>query len=148
MMARMTAHRPAPALARFLPTLLALLLAPLVPAQAQPAKPSLPAASAAVAPASAEPATSALNAELFYQLLVGEMALRLDDPGAAFQMLLDAARRSNDPAVYQRAVEVALQARAGESALQAARAWKQAHPQSREATRFVLQILLALNRVA
>ena len=71
------------------------------------------------------------------------MAARMDDPGGGFQMMLDAARRSNDSAVYQRAVEIALQARAGESALQAARAWRQAKPDSREANRFVLQILLA-----
>lgn len=129
---------------------LACLLAPAPGVLAQsPSAPARSAASAAKAPAPAEaPRASALTAELFYQLLVGEMAARSNEPGLAFQTLLDAARRSNDPAVYQRAVEVALQARAGESALQAARTWKQAHPQSREATRFVLQILLALNRVA
>jgi tetratricopeptide (TPR) repeat protein len=44
-------------------------------------------------------------------------------------------------------VEIAFQARAGDSALQAARAWREAFPQSREANRYVLQILVALNRV-
>jgi tetratricopeptide (TPR) repeat protein len=44
-------------------------------------------------------------------------------------------------------VEVALQARSGEAALSAAQAWAQALPESAEAHRFVLQILLALNRV-
>ena len=38
-------------------------------------------------------------------------------------------------------------ARAGENALQVARSWRQAHPRSAEASRYVLQILLALNRV-
>ena len=61
--------------------------------------------------------------------------------------MLDAARKTNDPALYQRAVEIAFQARSGDAALQAARAWKQAYPQSREANRYVLQILVALNRV-
>lgn len=91
---------------------------------------------------------SALDAELFYQLLLGELSARGAEPGSGFSLLLDAARKTNDPALYQRAVEVAFQSRAGEAALQAARAWKQAHPASREANRFVLQILLALNRVA
>lgn len=91
---------------------------------------------------------SALDAELFYQLLLGELSARGAEPGSGFSLLLDAARKTNDPALYQRAVEVAFQSRAGEAALQAARAWKQAHPTSREANRFVLQILLALNRVA
>jgi transcription elongation GreA/GreB family factor len=42
---------------------------------------------------------------------------------------------------------VALEARSGDAALSAARAWAQDLPQSAEAQRFVLQILLALNRV-
>jgi tetratricopeptide (TPR) repeat protein len=45
-------------------------------------------------------------------------------------------------------VDIALQSRSGDAALEAANAWRQAHPQSREANRHVLQILLALNRVA
>ena len=44
-------------------------------------------------------------------------------------------------------MELAFEARNGEAALQAARAWKQAFPQSREANRYVLQILVALNRL-
>jgi hypothetical protein len=69
------------------------------------------------------------------------------EPAPVIALILDAARKTNDPALYQRAVEIAFQSRAGDAALQAARAWKQAFPQSREANRFVLQILLALNRV-
>ncbi len=91
---------------------------------------------------------TALDAELFYQLLLGELTARGAEPGAGFSLIMDAARKTNDPALYQRAVDVAFQARAGDSALQAARAWKQAHPTSREANRYVLQILVALNRVA
>ncbi len=99
-------------------------------------------------PAELGPRSSALDSQLFYQLLLGELSARSNEPGAAFSLLLDAARKTNDPAIYLRAVQVALQARAGESALQAARAWSQAIPASREANRFVLQILLGLNRVA
>lgn len=90
---------------------------------------------------------SPLTADLFYQLLLGELSARSEDPGTGFALVLDAARKTNNPELYQRAVEIALQSRAGESALQAARAWKQAHPASRDANRYVLQILLALNRV-
>ena len=100
----------------------------------------------APAPAASAP-SSALNAELFYQLLVGELAARGSDPGAGFALLLDAARKTQDPELYQRAVQVALEGRSGESALQAARAWRQALPTSRDANRYVLQLLLALNRV-
>jgi tetratricopeptide (TPR) repeat protein len=98
--------------------------------------------------AQAPAAPTALDAELFYQLLLGELNARGAEPGVGFSLILDAARKTDDPALYQRAVEVAFQSRSGEAALQAARAWKQAHPTSREANRYVLQILVALNRVA
>jgi tetratricopeptide (TPR) repeat protein len=94
------------------------------------------------------PAPTALDAELFYQLLLGEINAGGSEPAAGYSLILDAARKTNDPALYQRAVELAFQSRSGDAALQAARAWKQAHPSSREANRFVLQILVALNRVA
>jgi tetratricopeptide (TPR) repeat protein len=116
------------------------------------------AACASVAPALAQttgtattvaaaPANSGLDAELFYELLLGELNSRGADPGVGFALILDAARKTNDPALYQRAVELAFEARSGDAALQAARAWKQAFPQSREANRYVLQILVALNKL-
>ncbi|WP_296444746.1 tetratricopeptide repeat protein [Rhodoferax sp. UBA5149] len=95
----------------------------------------------------ATPISSALDSELFYQLLLGELDAREGEPGAAYSLILDAARKTNDPRLYQRAVEIALQARSGDSALLAARAWKQALPASREANRYVLQILIGLNRL-
>ena len=100
-------------------------------------------------PAPGEAATpTALDAELFYQLLLGELDAQGTEPAAGYSLILDAARKTNDPALYQRAVDMAFQSRSGDAALQAARAWKQAYPTSREANRYVLQILLALNRVA
>lgn len=93
------------------------------------------------------PATSTLDARLFYQLLLGELNVQGNEPGAAFSLILDAARKTNDAAVYERAVNVALQARSGDPALQAARAWKLALPASKEANRYVLQILIGLNRI-
>ena len=126
--------------------LVTLLLAAVQGGHAQTPAPARPAASA---PASTPPPRpSALSAELFYQVLVGELAAQGQDPGAGFSLMLDAARKTNDPDLYQRAVQIALEGRAGESALQAARAWRQAQPTSRDANRYVLQLLLALNRVA
>lgn len=93
------------------------------------------------------PANSALGSELFYQLLLGELNAREGEPGAAYSLILDAARKTNDPRLYQRAVDIALQARSGDSALLAARAWKQALPASKEANRYLLQILIGLNRI-
>ena len=103
-------------------------------------------ANAAEGAANEPVSNSSIDGGLLYQLLLGELNAQQGEPGAAFSLLLDAARKTQDPQLYQRAVEIALQARSGESALQAARAWRQALPSSREANRFVLQILLGLNR--
>jgi tetratricopeptide (TPR) repeat protein len=94
------------------------------------------------------PASSALDGELFYQLLLGELSAQGSDPGTGYALILDAARKTGDPRLYQRAVDIALKARSGDSALQAARAWKQALPQSKDANRYVLQILIGLNRTS
>jgi tetratricopeptide (TPR) repeat protein len=108
-----------------------------------------PAASAPSVPASSPVAGhSAMDAELFYELLLGELNARGAEEGTGYSLILDAARKTNDPALYQRAVEIAFHAHSGDAALQAARAWKDAYPHSREANRYVLQILIALNRVA
>ena len=90
---------------------------------------------------------SNLNAVLFYQLLLGELNVQAGEPGSGFAILLDAARKTKDEALYQRATELALQSRSGEAALQAAKSWKSSLPESQEANRYILQILLALNRV-
>jgi tetratricopeptide (TPR) repeat protein len=91
---------------------------------------------------------SALDAELFYEVLLGEINARGAEEATGFSLVLDAARKTNDPALFQRAVQIAFEARSGDAALQAARAWKDAYPESRDANRYVLQILIALNRVA
>lgn len=93
------------------------------------------------------PDQSALDASLFYQLLLGELSVQGGQPGEAYSMILDAARKTNDARLYERAINVALQARSGEPALQAAKAWAKAFPKSREANRYVLQILIGLNRL-
>jgi tetratricopeptide (TPR) repeat protein len=125
-----------------LPALLALCAAG-APVYGQAPAADTPAADTTVAART----DSGLDAELFYQLLLGELSVRTEQPSAGFALILDAARKTSDPALYQRAVELAFQARSGDQALQAARAWKQAFPKSREANRYVLQILVALNRI-
>ena len=111
------------------------------------------AAAHAQAPQAAEtapsdtPAQSALDGELFFQLLLGEMQVRAGEPGAGYSLLLDAARKSRDAQLFQRAVDIALQSRSGDAAVAAARAWRQALPDSRDASRYLLQILVALGRL-
>ena len=107
-----------------------------------------PQAWAQAATATPAPDSSNMDGELFYQLLLGELQVRGGDPGAGFSLMLDAARRTQNPQLYRRAVEIALQARSGEAALSAANAWTESNKDSNEALRYKLQILLALNRVA
>lgn len=92
-------------------------------------------------------AATARDAELFYEVFLGELTAGGGDPGSGFALILDAARKSDDPQLFQRAVDIAWQSRSGEPALVAALAWKAALPESRDANRAVLQVLIALNRV-
>ena len=128
------------------------LLIPLTIAQTAPAAPAVPAeAAAATAAPKARAARNtgvSMDAQLFYQVLLGELIAGNGEPAPAVSLILDAARKSNDARLYQRATDLALESRSGEVALQAARAWQQAQPGSIEASRYTLQILLALNRVA
>ena len=91
---------------------------------------------------------SSLDASLFYQLLLGEIELRDGQAGTAYQLMMDAARRTKDEQVFRRATEIALQARAGDQALSATQAWRQAVPASDDALRYQIQILVAMNRIA
>lgn len=79
---------------------------------------------------------------------MGEMTARSGDPGSGYALVLDAARRLRDGKLFQRAVEIALQSRSGDAALAAARAWQETLPNSRDARRIELQILIALNRIS
>ena len=110
-----------------------------------PAQTREPVAESATAP---KPViNSSLSPETFYEVLLGEIDLQSNEPATAYSLILNAARRTNDAQLYQRAVEVALQSRSGEAALRAAKAWHQAQPTSRPANQALLQILLALNRL-
>lgn len=100
------------------------------------------------APPPADPpaANSDMDAPLFYQLLVGELELRTGQAGVAYQVLLDAARRTQDEELFKRVVNIALQARAGDQALRAARDWADAIPTSIPARQMTVQLLALLNR--
>jgi Flp pilus assembly protein TadD len=99
--------------------------------------------------ASAElPTNSAMDAPLFYQLLIGEIELRNGQAGVAFQVLLDAARRTGDEELFKRVVNIAIQARAGDQALQAARAWAETVPTSVDALQTCVQLLALMNKPA
>jgi tetratricopeptide (TPR) repeat protein len=118
-------------------------------AQQPPAAP-VPAATPAATPSpdAAPPPNSALDDRLFYQLLVGEIALTQGDLGTAYTWLIDAARRTRDDALFRRSIDIAIQARNGEQALQAARAWRLARPENLEPLRLQVQLLMGTGRAA
>ena len=90
---------------------------------------------------------SGMDAPLFYQLLIGEMELRAGQASTAYEIILDAARRTRNEALFRRAVDVALQSRALDQALGATRSWRLALPESLDALRLQIQILAAGGRV-
>lgn len=131
------------------------IMAPGVHAQEQAAPPEQPPATGSAAPVEAKPPergpsvrNSPMDSNLFYQLLIGEIQARSGDYGTSYQLYFEAAKRLRSGQLYQRAVDVALQARAGEQALLAAQAWRQALPEDREASEYTAQILMALGRTA
>jgi tetratricopeptide (TPR) repeat protein len=112
-----------------------------------PIKPEAQVAAPVGTESAIDPGNSSLDAEMFYQLILGELNVFGGEPASGYSLLLDAARKNNDEKLYERAVNIALQSRSGEPALQAARAWAKAFPASREANRYVLQLLVGLNRL-
>jgi len=105
-------------------------------------------AAALGAQAQTAPSNSTLDGPQFYQLLLAELDLREGDAASAYARMLEIARRTRDEALFKRSVEVAWQARAGDDALAATRAWRIALPASAEAIRYELRLLGALNRGA
>ena len=133
--------------------LAALALALLLPVGAWAQKnaalpPSAPASVPTIAPPAA-PAVenSYLDGPLLYQLLLAEFALRESQPGDAVELMLEAARRNKDDALYRRALQIAVEAGAGDKALAITRSWRQAMPRSTEALRTEIQLLIAFDRL-
>ncbi|MEO8297689.1 MAG: tetratricopeptide repeat protein [Burkholderiales bacterium] len=94
------------------------------------------------------PGNSGLDAELFYQVFVSELEFARGEAGVAYQVMLESAKRTKDEALFRRAVEIAISARAGEQALTAAKTWRQTLPKSRRAAEVQVQLLMALGRAA
>jgi len=87
-----------------------------------------------------------LNEPMLYEFLLGEIALQRGDLPLAAQTFLDLARRTNDPRVARRAVEIANQARLNDLALDAARTWQELDPASPQALQVLAALLVANKR--
>ena len=94
----------------------------------------------------AQPAAE-LNEPTLYEFLLGEIALQRGDTKLAAETFLELARRTGDPRVARRAVEIANQARLPELALEAAKTWQKIEPRSPQAMQVVAALLVAAKRV-
>jgi tetratricopeptide (TPR) repeat protein len=90
----------------------------------------LPTPSAAPAGVEAKPAPdgAGMSAEIFYRLMLGDIALQRGDPSVAARAYLEAARETRNPAFARRATEAALGARHRSMAEQAAKLWLELDP--------------------
>jgi len=88
-----------------------------------------------------------LTEPMLYEFLLGEIAAQRGSPGLAAQTYLDLARRTRDPRVARRAVEVANFARMQDVALEAARIWHDTDPSSPQALQTVVVLLVNGKRV-
>ena len=127
---------------------LALLLPAGAWAQKSAAVPPTPPASVPTTPL---PVTkvenSYLTGKLLKQLLEAELTMREGQPANAIELMLQAARDNKDDALYRRALQMAVEAGAGDKALAITRSWREAMPRSTEALRTEIQLLIAFDRV-
>jgi len=91
--------------------------------------------------------SSDLSEPMLYEFLLGEIALQRGDNGLAAQTFLDLAKRTRDPRVARRAVEIANQSRMPELALEAAKTWHELDAGSSQALQVVAALLVANKRV-
>ncbi|MEA3195284.1 MAG: hypothetical protein QOD26_3617 [Betaproteobacteria bacterium] len=88
-----------------------------------------------------------LNEPTLYEFLLGEIALQRGDAQLAAQTYLDLAKRTRDPRVARRAVEVASEARLGDIAIEAAKTWHDIEPTSAQALQITAALLVSAKRV-
>ncbi|MGA8007077.1 MAG: tetratricopeptide repeat protein [Burkholderiales bacterium] len=88
-----------------------------------------------------------LTEPILYELLVGEIAMQRGNPVLAAKTYVDLAKRTRDPRVARRALEIANFAHMPELALEAAKLWHEAEPDSVPALQMVTVYMAAVRRV-
>ena len=88
-----------------------------------------------------------LTDQIVYEFLLAEIAGQRGNPVLAAQAYVDLARRTRDPRIARRAVDVSRAARQPAAAVESARIWLEADPESREALRTLTGLLVSTNRV-
>lgn len=90
----------------------------------------------------------ALTPPILYELLLAEVALQRQQPGAAYANYQALATQTGDARLARRATEIALVASAFADALDSARLWHKLDPASPDAQQTLDTLLLANNRIA
>ena len=106
-------------------------------------RPAHPPASRRARRRDASGATTDLTADLFYRLLLGDVALQRGDPTLAARAYLDAARETHDARLARRATEIAIASRQRALAQDAAEALGSARPRAPSGRSSVLAALAA-----
>ncbi|MBK7673578.1 MAG: tetratricopeptide repeat protein [Candidatus Accumulibacter sp.] len=90
---------------------------------------------------------SELSGQVVYQVLLAEMALQRGKTEFASQAYADLAVRTRDPAILQRAIEVAGHARRLDLVLELARLWVEVEPDSQRAQQVLIGVLVMSNQL-
>lgn len=91
---------------------------------------------------------SLLDANLLYQIMVGELDYTEGNFSEAYFLILNAARQSKSDQLFERAVQIAVQAKVLDSALDAAQEWQKINPTAKDAYRYILDILISNKQYA
>ncbi len=108
-----------------------------------------PAPAVAPGPRPPEPKLPALELTepILYEMLLGEIALQRGSPDLAARTYAELAKRTKDPRIARRAIEIANFARMPQYALEAARAWLEAEPASLQALQTLAGLLVGTRKV-
>ena len=88
-----------------------------------------------------------LSAQTLFEFLVSEIAAQRGSPALAAQTYAELAKRTRDPRVARRAVEMANLAQMRDLGLQSARLWHDADPTSLQALQTVIVLMVSMKRV-
>ena len=134
-----------------LPLLAVLLSAcaqtPQKPAETAKPKPTVTAAKLPEPPRQPPLPNQELSTDVLYRFLMGEIAGQRGRLDVATQAYVEMARKTRDPRIAQRATEIALFARAQDQALESAKIWLAADPESVRAQQAMAALLVNANKL-
>ena len=101
----------------------------------------------AVQPRSGDSSGGELTGQVVYQVLLAEVALQRGKNDFASEAYADLAVRTRDPAILERAIEVASYARRFDRVLELARLWVQIEPESKRAQKVLAGVMIMTNQL-